>query len=373
MKNIASKARVVVAMSGGVDSSVAAALLKKDGYDVEGVYLRLFKDAESKKSEASASAAAKILDINFHAIDAGKDFKKKVIRYFLDEYKKGNTPNPCVVCNPELKFKLLLEMADRLKADYLATGHYTRLRREILNPKSQILNKSKIPNLKIKYELFEAKDKNKDQSYFLYRLTQKKLSKIIFPLGDYLKSDVKELAKKFKLPAWKRKESQDVCFLAGTTIEKFLLKNIKLESGNIIDEAGKVIGRHKGLPLYTLGQRKGIDIGGTGPYYVIGKNSRKNQLIVTNVPKNPALFSDTARIENVNWIAEPPKSRKILARTRYRNPLVYATIAKYKVESSKYKAKYKLTFDEPQRAVTPGQSIVFYSDKGEVIGGGIIK
>jgi tRNA-specific 2-thiouridylase len=365
MKNIASKASVVVAMSGGVDSSVAAALLKKDGYDVRGVYLRLFKDVGSKKSEASARAAAKILDIDFHAVDVGKDFKKKVIRYFLDEYRKGNTPNPCVVCNPELKFKLLLEMADRLKTDYLATGHYALTRK--LKVKS---SKLKVKE-KIIYKLFEAKDKNKDQSYFLYRLAQKQLSKIIFPLGGYLKSDVKELAKKFKLPAWKRKESQDVCFLVGTTIEKFLLKNIKLESGSIIDEAGKVIGRHKGLPLYTLGQRKGIDIGGTGPYYVMGKNNRKNQLIVTNVPKNPALFSDTARMENVNWIAEPPKYRKVLARTRYRNPLVYATIIPRNVERGTRNV-YELKFDEPQRAVTPGQSVVFYGKSGEVLGGGII-
>lgn len=339
-------------MSGGIDSCVSAALLIKQGFDVRGVFLKLWKvDNKKEKDRAllDAKKNTKILGIPLEVVDVQKKFRKEVVGYFLKEYNAGRTPNPCVYCNENLKFKILFELADKLKIDYVATGHYAKIIK------------------KRKYRLLEAKDKNKDQSYFLYRLKQWQLSRLIFPLGEYEKAKVKKLAKKFGLPIFNKAESQDVCFLANMSVEKFLGENVKLKKGEIIDTRGKVIGEHLGLPRYTLGQRKGINIGGTGPYYVIDKDAKKNYLIVTNKKEDLFLFSKFANLEKINWIISAPKfPAKFLAKIRYQSLLVPVTI-------KKQKNGCKIVFDKPQRAVTPGQSIVFYNKKEEVLGGGIIK
>lgn len=329
--------KVIVAMSGGVDSSVVAILLKNKGYDVQGIFLDFF---DGRKNIKDIEAVAKKIGIPLEIVNASKDFKKKTIGYFLDELKKGNTPNPCVVCNKEIKFKIMLQKMMKLKADYLATGHYARI---------------------INNKLFEAKDKNKDQSYFLYKLNQKELSKILFPLGDYTKPEVRKMAKKFKLTVHDKEESQDICFVPEKGYETFLKKSLRLKKGKIADKNGNSLGIHEGLPLYTIGQRKGIKIGGKEPYYVIQKDFKKNRLIVGGEKE---LFSKEIKLKSINWISVKPKFLfETLLRTRYRNPLVSAIIDK----------EGNVIFTKPQKSITPGQSAVFYSENGEVIGGGIIE
>lgn len=356
------KKRVIVAMSGGVDSSVAAALLQKQGFDVVGVFFHFWKDSGqnmsrenlccSLESQEEAHRVAQILNIPFYTLNVAREFKKSVVDYFVREYKNSNTPNPCVVCNKEIKFKVLLNKLHSLKADYIATGHYARI-------KKSTTHNSQPATVK----LLVAKDKEKDQSYFLYNLNQKQLSKILFPIGDYQKADVRKLAKKFKLPIYNKPESQDICFVSDG-IGNFLKRHISMKTGNVVNESGEILGRHQGLPLYTLGQRKGIEIGGRGPYFVIGKNVKKNQLVISNSQEK--LFSVSAIIKEVNWVSERPKlPMRALVRTRYRNPLVYAII-------NPRGNFLEVSFEKPQRAVTPGQSVVFYSRHGEVIGGGVI-
>jgi tRNA-uridine 2-sulfurtransferase len=275
-------------------------------------------------------------------------FKKEVVGYFLKEYAAGRTPNPCVFCNENFKFKILFETAEKNGAKFVATGHYARIKKDGGH-----------------HRLFEAKDKKKNQAYFLYRLKQVDFKKIIFPLGEYEKERVKKIAKQLGFLIWKKKESQDVCFVCKSTYD-FLKNNLKLQKGQIVNEKNEIIGRHEGLALYTLGQRKGIRIGGTGPYYVVGKDFKKNQLIVSH-KKSGALFSEKTILEKVNWISETPElPKRILVQTRYRILPVYATI-------NKDRTRYSIRFEKMQRAVTPGQSAVFLSDKGEILGGGIIK
>ncbi len=335
--------KVLIALSGGVDSAVSAALLKKQGFQIVGVFFRFFDGSSAKKSLSKAKKVAESLDIDLEVVDVRKEFKKKIVDYFIDSYKKGVTPNPCVVCNKEMKFRSLFELLKKFDANLVATGHYAR-------------------NDKLK--LLEAKDKTKDQSYFLYKLNQKELAKIIFPLGDYRKVEVKKIAKKMKLPIFGDEESQDVCFLADSGINQFLQKNIRPKPGNIVDEKGSVLAKHKGLPFYTIGQRKGIEIGAAGPYFVIGKNSRKNELVVSNDPKK--LLARKFFVNKVNWINKEtklPLSAQI--QIRYHAEKISAII-----KSSK-SGKLIVETKKPLRAVTPGQSAVFYKNK-EVLGGGII-
>ncbi|HAT73611.1 MAG: tRNA-specific 2-thiouridylase MnmA [Candidatus Moranbacteria bacterium GW2011_GWF2_36_839] len=344
--------KVLLGMSGGVDSCVSAALLKKQGFDVRGVYLQMWKvdeEKSNKKAIRDAQKIAKILDIPLEIVDVRKKFKKEVVGYFLKEYIAGRTPNPCVFCNENLKFKTLFEIADKLGIDYISTGHYARIIK------------------KKKYQLLEARDKNKDQSYFLYRLKQEQLARIIFPLGEIEKNETRKLAKKFGLPVFDKAESQDICFLANMPVEEFLTKNIKLKKGEIKNTKGEIIGEHLGLSLYTLGQRKGINIGGTGPYYVTKRDIVKNCLVVTNKKEDLSLFSKFVNLEELNWILAVPKfPAKVLARIRYRSSLIPVVI-------KKQKNGCQVIFDEIQRAVTSGQSIVFYNKKSEILGGGIIK
>lgn len=353
------KEKIIVALSGGMDSAVAAALLKKQGYDVIAVYFNLFSGKKNRESLQKAEKIAGAIGIPFRKIDAKKDFKKKIVDYFISSYKKGLTPNPCVVCNKEMKFRILLDLIKKNRFQNVATGHYARIHRE---------RKEKSEKGKTKedysYTLLEAKDKQKDQSYFLYRLNQKDLSKIIFPLGNYTKAEVGKLAKKFKLPVLEGKESQDICFI-NKDIRAFLKRNMNLKPGKIVDESGSIIGSHRGLPLYTLGQRKGVNIGGTGPYFVMGKNSPKNELKVTSDPKK--LLAKKFRVKNVNWTSGGARlPLKAEVQIRYHAEKISAIIKQGKSGGLIIETK------KPLRAVTPGQSAVFFG-KNVVLGGGLIE
>lgn len=342
--------KIIVAISGGVDSSVSAALLKKAGYEVSGVFMRLHNLPQSKESERRAKIIAKVLKIPFFVLDLRREFKEKIIKDFLKEYKNGRTPNPCVICNREIKFGLFLKKALEMKADFIATGHYVR--------KQETESREK----KIEYKLLRAKDKGKDQSYFLWQLSQAQLKKAIFPLGNLIKSQVKNLAKKFKLPVLNVRESQEICFIK-TTVNDFLKKNLRQKPGIILDEKGKIIGNHQGLAFYTIGQRKRIGLPG-GPYFVFGKDLKNNILKVTK--KEEDLFRKELVLKNVNLISgkNPYFPLKVKAKIRYRSDLAPAIV--YKEKNG-----YKTRFTRPQKAITPGQSAVFYSGKG-VLGGGVI-
>ncbi|OGI26476.1 MAG: tRNA 2-thiouridine(34) synthase MnmA [Candidatus Moranbacteria bacterium RBG_13_45_13] len=348
--------KIIVALSGGVDSAVAAALLKKQGFDVFGVHFWLF--GKTWKLSFQVEKITKKLGITLKVVDARKEFKKRIIGYFIEAYKKGLTPNPCVVCNKEIKFQLLFDLMKKLDADYVSTGHYALVK---VRPFPSPTFCWGIPQGRT---LCEARDKIKDQSYFLYRLAQKDLAKIIFPLGEYKKTEVKEIAKKMKIPVPEKEESQDICFLQNKDINSFLRKYIKPEPGNIVDETGKIFGKHEGLAAYTLGQRKGIKIGGTGPYFVVGKNKRKNKLIVTNDPKE--FLARKFLISKVSWISPEIKfPLRAKVQIRYHAPKVSAII------KPQEKKTYLVELAKPLRAITPGQSAVFYKGD-EVLGGGII-
>ncbi len=331
-------------MSGGVDSSVSTAILKKNGYDVVGVFMKFWQEPGKGRENLCCSAKARMdakrvaikLNIPFYVLNVQKEFKKRVVDYFIKEYKKGNTPNPCVECNRWIKFRFLIEKALELKADYVATGHYAKVKDG---------------------KLLVAKDKTKDQSYFLWRLNQKQLSRILFPIGDYTKEEVRKMAKKWGLPVFEKKDSQEICFI-NTCIEDFLRKYIKPKSGDVTTTDGKKIGEHEGLILYTIGQRKGIKIGGTGPYYVVKKDFEKNALIVSKSEKD--LLKKEMFVKNVNWVLGKPYNGKCKVKIRSMARMVPATIK-----------KNKIVFDKPQRAITPGQSAVFYKNN-ELLGGGII-
>jgi tRNA-specific 2-thiouridylase len=353
--------RVICAMSGGLDSSVAAALLKRAGFDVIGVFMRFWSEPGkdgligasnrccSPEAEVRARKVAKILKIPFYVFDFSKEFKERIVDYFLEGYKKGITPNPCVVCNKEIKFGLLLEKALSLDADFVATGHYAR--------------KKEIRENSCKFAILRAKDKNKDQSYFLWMLNQEQLKRILFPIGDYTREEVENLARKFKLPVLGIKKSVEICFVQ-TTVNDFLKKYLKEKPGKIVDTKGKILGEHKGLWFYTIGQRKGIGLSG-GPWWVLDKDLKKNFLIVTKNEKD--LLKKELICKNVNWISgkEPKLPLKVKAKIRYKTHFAKATIFPTRNKI------YKVIFKEPQRAITLGQSVVFYKGE-EVIGGGVI-
>ncbi|MBU2579268.1 tRNA 2-thiouridine(34) synthase MnmA [Patescibacteria group bacterium] len=405
--------KVVIAMSGGVDSSVAAALLRKQGFDVIGVFMKFWREPLKNKltgkwnrccsleAEKKAREVAAILDIPFYVFDFKKEFKKTVVDYFIKEYKEGKTPNPCVICNKKIKFGLLLEKALSLNADFVATGHYARLHRYACPKLLHCCGRAKhcgqarvspantektrkIPS----YKLFRGKDKTKDQSYFLWQLNQKQLKRILFPVGNYTKVQVRDLAKKFNLPVLDIPESQEICFIQ-TTLNDFLTRRIKSKPGSITTIEGEKIGQHKGLPFYTIGQRKGIELSG-GPFYVTNKNLKQNALIVAPF-SNKNLYKKTLIAKNINWTSgqEPKLPLKINAQIRYGHKAVQAIITKklqpariatparsrYSVSGGQSVAggttSYKLIFGTRQRAITPGQSVVFYQGQ-EVAGGGII-
>ncbi len=361
------KKKVLVAMSGGVDSSVAAFLLKEEKkYDVIGANFKLF-DAQTKpyyknQNTKDAQAVCEKIGIPFYSFDYSREFKEKVINYFCAEYSKGKTPNPCVMCNEKIKFGALFSKAKSLGADYIATGHYAR----------------KAHNKKTKrYVLKKSKDKNKDQSYFLFFLTQGQLKSTLFPLGGYTKEEVRQIAKKIGLKTHNKPESQDVCFIYGRDYHEFLETHLKgfYKPGPITRSKGEVVGKHKGIPFYTIGQRKGL-----GPHkkamYVTGIDSKKNVIVIG---EEKELYQDTLFAEKVTWtgISKLKEPLKVKAKTRYGSKESEAVISPtdkgmVNPHTKDFGVWVKVKFAKPQRAITPGQAVVFYN-KDIVVGGGWIK
>ncbi|MFI5266631.1 MAG: tRNA 2-thiouridine(34) synthase MnmA [Chloroflexota bacterium] len=349
--------RVVVAMSGGVDSSVAAGLLAEQGYDVVGVMLRLWAGGWSEETPAgnrccsidAVEDARRVADqfgFPFYLINAEADFKRHVVDYFLAEYAIGRTPNPCTACNHHIKFDFLLRRAMGLDADYLSTGHYARLRHRADGT----------------VELLKAADEAKDQSYMLYMLGQERLRRLMFPLGELTKSEVRAEAERLRLPVAHKPESQDICFV-GKDYREFLAQHIPeaLAPGELVDTAGAVVGAHRGLPLYTIGQRTGLNLARRERSYVVGMQPESNRIVVG---QEPDLFRGELRVRDPAFNIEPAQGAALAAKIR-----LHGQLASCRIERS---GDYvDVRFDEPQRAVSPGQIIVFY-DGDVVVGGGII-
>ncbi len=368
--------KVAIAMSGGVDSSVAAMLLKKQGYDVVGFTMKLWYDETcqvdgrenaccDEKSVADARKVADTLGIPFYLVDARKVFKKEVVDYFIEEFKAMRTPNPCVKCNEKIKFGWLLDFAQKAGCEYLATGHYAR-----------ITSESKVESPKSKgcgaYHLLKAVDEKKDQSYFLYNLNQNQLTRVIFPLGDLTKDEVRKMAKEANLPVHEKVESQEICFVQENDYRKFLERHIPKEyfkEGQIVDSKGYVVGKHKGLVNYTIGQRKGVDqaisISGKekAPAYVVGYDVKRNRLIVGD---DSEVYANEMTIKSNTLDTKNLERKDLSVKIRYKSKAVECKVSKLPNK------KYLVQFNEPQRAITPGQSAVFY-DGDEVTGGGIIE
>jgi len=351
--------KVVVAMSGGVDSSVAAALLKEQGYDVIGMMLRLWSEPGKEESNrcctpdsmAQARRVAAKLDIPFYVIDAKDVFRETVVEYFLSGYARGETPNPCLVCNQKIRWTFLLDHALALGADYMSTGHYVRIRK----------------NENGKSELLRAVDPGKDQSYVLHVLTQEKLKHALFPIGDYPKPDIRAIAEKYGLPTASRKDSQDLCFLAGEDYRNFLQRNAAemLTAGEILTRAGKSVGEHTGLANYTIGQRKGLGVASAVPLYVLGKNAQTNALIV-GTQEELGARELTAR--DVNWLSGNIPDGPFRAEVKIRYTAREAAATVTPIHNG---GQVHVQFDAPQRDITAGQAAVFYQDD-VMIGGGII-
>ena len=345
-------------MSGGVDSSVAAALLKEQGYEVIGMMLRLWSEPGKEDSNrcctpdsmGQARRVAAKLDIPFYVIDAKDVFHKTVVQYFLDGYARGETPNPCLICNRQIRWTFLLEHAIALGADFMATGHYVRIRKDERGT----------------LELLRAVDRGKDQSYVLHVLNQDQLKHALFPIGDYPKTEIRAIAEKFGLPTASRKDSQDLCFLAGEDYRNFLQRNAAemLQPGEILTREGKSVGKHTGLANYTIGQRKGLGVASAVPLYVLGKNSITNTLIVGTQDE---LGSCELSARDVNWLSgeAPPKPFRAEVKIRYTAKEAEALVTPMGGNQA------SVLFDAPQRDITAGQAAVFF--QGDVmIGGGII-
>ena len=357
MKNTKKLAkRVVVAMSGGVDSSVAAALLKEQGYEVIGLTM-CFNLAEKNGKKPSCCGLTGIEDarrvcqklgIRHYVVNLNKDFLRQVIQNFSQEYLNGRTPNPCVRCNQFIKFGILLKKAINLGMQYLATGHYAGIQK---TPQGYLLKK--------------AKDLKKDQSYFLYRLTQGQLKHVLFPLGDFTKPKVRQLAYDFGLKVAEKQESQEICFLPDGKYGDFISASRQgsAKPGNFVDKDGNILGLHRGIAFYTIGQRHGLGIAAKHPLYVTQINAKDNQV---SIGRRKEAYKSEFIIKNVHFLGKPPKKKiEIKVRIRYNHKESPATVYPGKTE-------LKVIFKQPQFAITPGQSAVFY-DKNTVLGGGIIE
>src|SRR3990167_488168 len=362
------KEKVFVGMSGGVDSSVAAFLLKNRGYEVIGIFMKCFNlDGCAERDAEDARRVAEKLNIPFYVWDFEEEYKKKVVEYMVAGYRQGITPNPDVMCNKEIKFGLFLKKALEMGANYVATGHYVRLvssANNELNTNKRIKNKF-VNSQQIRYSLMVARDAQKDQSYFLWTLTQKQLKHCLFPIGDYVKPEVRKMAKKFSLPTANKKDSQGVCFIGPLDMKNFLQKYIKPKNGMIYHTNGKMLGTHDGVSYYTIGQRHGLDIkNGKGPYYVVDKDVKSNVLYVGS---KDDLLSQKLKLTGINWINRSPVDKRhdvslLDARIRYRAELSKAIV----------KDNGEVIFKKKETAITSGQSAVFYRGE-ELLGGGIIE
>lgn len=343
---------VFVAMSGGVDSSVTAALLSKQGFNVTGVYMKNWSQdlpghhCPWKEDYQDAKRVAVQLGIKFKMYDFEKEYRHIVVEYMIDEYKAGRTPNPDVMCNQEVKFKLFLNTALSEGADYIATGHYSRVDEG---------------------KLMVGLDGNKDQSYFLYRVDKSALNKTMLPIGNYKKPEIRKIAKHLGLVTANKKDSQGICFVGQVGIKDFLSQYVKTKPGKIVDQHGKVIGEHDGALFYTIGQRQGLHVGGGLPYYVVSKDMAKNEVYVTTDLQDKRLWSDRLELADMHWIDKPPKNKAGLeVRTRYRAKLIKLNGLEQKKDKT-----WSLSLKDEVRAVTPGQSAVIY-DGDQVLGGGIV-
>ncbi len=351
------KGRVVVAMSGGVDSSVTAALLKDQGYDVIGLTMQLWEEKDGGSSRQCCSQAhvfyagrvANRLGIDFHVVDFRDAFRKLIVDEFVDEYFRGRTPNPCARCNEKVKFGVLLDKARELGADFLATGHYARIERGHTG----------------QYGLYKGRDKGKDQSYFLFTLTQEQMSRVLFPLGNLEKQEVRRLAANYDLPVAGKSESQDICFVPDNDYALFLERERGSASmpGKIVDGTGKVLGSHGGFYRYTVGQRKGLGIAWPHPLYVLGVDEGRREVIVGH---RDELFSDGLIASDINWSCSvPDEPINAVCKIRYRhNPVACRVIP---LPDNRVEVRFAVR----EKSVTPGQAVVFY-DGDRVLGGGWI-
>ena len=349
---------VVIAMSGGVDSSAAAAILKREGYEVIGVTMRLWTEGNgnspaphrrccSLEEVEDARRVCQVLDIPFYVLNFEPQFQTYVVDYFCREYLQGRTPNPCLACNRWIKFDFLLNRALTLGADYLATGHYARIEQR---------NGS--------YILLKGNDSAKDQSYVLYTLEQKELEHLLLPMGLYSKSEARRIAQESGLPVWDKAESQEICFITDGDYHRFLSERNLTQPGDIVDTEGKVIGRHSGIGFYTVGQRRGLGLASRKPLYVLSISPDSNRVVVGT---NEQLLRSELIANEVSYISgEPPQvSMDVTAKIRYKSPEEKAMLYPQGRQA-------RLVFEEPQRAITPGQAVVFYRDD-VVLGGGIIE
>jgi tRNA-uridine 2-sulfurtransferase len=361
------KKKVVIGMSGGVDSSVAAWMLKEQGYEVIGLFMKNWEDDDnsefcsSRQDWIDAASVADVVGVDIEAVNFSAEYKDRVFAEFLREYEAGRTPNPDVLCNAEIKFKSFLDHAMTLGADLIATGHYARVRQA-----------------GERFELLKACDATKDQSYFLHRLNQAQLSKTLFPLGEIAKTEVRKIAEKLALPNAQKKDSTGICFIGERPFREFLNRYLSYQPGPMKTDDGKTVGEHVGLSFYTLGQRKGIGIGGVKSYqnadgssdawYVARKDIASNTLYVVQGHDHPWLLSQALTFSQASWIAgEAPAPRRLSAKTRYRQADVACAVA----PQAGVEGGYELRFDAAQWAVTPGQSAVLY-DGDVCLGGGII-
>ena len=357
------KTRVIVGLSGGVDSSVAAWMLKAQGFDVVGLFMKNWEDDDtdeyctSREDLVDAASVADVIGVELEAVNFAAEYRERVFAQFLREYDAGRTPNPDVLCNSEIKFRAFLDHARTLGADHIATGHYARVRRD-----------------GSRVQLRKAADAAKDQSYFLHRLTQEQLAPVLFPLGETTKREVRAIARREGIPTWAKKDSTGICFIGERPFRDFLAKYLPRTPGPIETPDGTQVGRHDGLAYYTLGQRQGLRIGGTKagedlPWFVAGKDAARNALIAVQGHDHPALYRRTVEAQELHWIAgalpEPSTLDRVGAKTRYRMPDATCRVELLEDDSC------SATFDAPQWAPTPGQYLVLY-DGDVCLGGGVI-
>ena len=354
--------RIVVGLSGGVDSAVTAWLLKQQGHEVVGVFMKNWEADDLEEACPIAQdyrdvqAIGEVLGIEVELVNFSREYQERVFAYFLAEYRAGRTPNPDVLCNAESKFKAFLDHALSLKADFLATGHYARLDGEAGARR-----------------LLKGLDANKDQSYFLYRLSQAQIARVLFPLGELAKPAVRELARRANLPVAEKKDSTGICFIGERPFREFLHRYLPTQPGPMRTPEGRVVGQHQGLMYHTLGQRQGLGIGGIKgvpegvPWFVAGKDMANNALIVVQGHDHPLLLADSLCAADLNWIGLPPEpGRRYAAKTRYRQQDAVCLVESLSAD------RLQLRFDSPQWAVTPGQSVVVY-DGDVCLGGGVIE